>query len=620
MKIMAFTRILAGIALLLVATGGAAAADPKRILLIHSFAQDFSPWREYAYHIRAELRRQLPKPLEIFETSLATARLADKTLDDVFEQYLGALSAKYKPDLVVTIGAPAANFFQKVRQQLFPTIPMIFTGVEKRRVSLSDLTTIDAVVPSTVDHGGIIDHILRLLPATDHVAVVIGNSPNEKSWVEPISNELKPFTGRVTFTWFNDLPFEDMLKRAAALPPRSAILFIYVSVDAAGVSQEGENVVNRLHAVANAPIFSWIDLDFGQGIVGGLLVPLVDVASQVARVADRILRGEVPSKISIQPVGFGTPKYDWRELQRWDISESRLPPGSEIIYREPSPWQKYKLQIVVAAAALLLQSGMIAWLLYEHRRRYIAELTARGAISELTQLNRMAAAGQLSASIAHEINQPLAAISASASAAQRWLKARTPNVDEALAALTGIVNSSHRASDIVSNLRAMFKKDAQQKGRIEVNNVILSVLELVRIELQKPSIEIRTQLANGLPAVSGNEVQLQQLVLNLIMNAKDAMFLMPAHRELLIKSEQIEPGSIQVSIEDSGHGISPSDLKNVFQPMFTTKVQGMGMGLAICRSIVEAHDGRIWVDAGSRHGAAFRFSLPASGANAGPSS
>ena len=125
MNIMAFTRILSGIVLLLVATGGAAAADPKRILLIYLFAQDFSPWREYEYHIRAELRRQLPEPLEIFEASLATARLADNTLDDVFAQYLGSLSARYKLDLVVTIGAPAANFFLKVRQQIFPTVPMI---------------------------------------------------------------------------------------------------------------------------------------------------------------------------------------------------------------------------------------------------------------------------------------------------------------------------------------------------------------------------------------------------------------------------------------------------------------------------------------------------------------
>ena len=180
------------------ACSAALAADAKQMLLIHSFGQEFSPWREYSYHIRAELRRQLPGSVEIFEASLATARLTDKTLDDVFAQYLGTLSARYNLDLVVTIGAPAANFFLKVREQTFPAVPMIFTGVEKRRVSLSDLTTSDVVVPSMVDHVGIIDHIQRLLPATDHVAVVTGNSPNEKFWVESISNELKPFTGRVT--------------------------------------------------------------------------------------------------------------------------------------------------------------------------------------------------------------------------------------------------------------------------------------------------------------------------------------------------------------------------------------------------------------------------------------
>ena len=463
MKIMTFSRILAGTMLLLVATGGAAAADPKRILLIHSFAQDFSPWREYEYHIRAELRRQLPKPLDIFEASLATARLADETLDDGFKQYLGALSARYKFDLVVTIGAPAANFFLKVRQQIFPTVPMIFTGVEKRRVSLSDLTTNDAIVPSTVDHVGIIDHILRLLPATDHVAVVTGNSPNEKFWVEAISNELKPFTGRVTFTWHNELPFEDMLKRAAALPPRSVILFILMSVDAAGVSHEGENVVNRLHAVANAPIFSWIDLDFGQGIVGGPLVPLVEVASQVARVADRILRGEVPSKIGIQPVGFGTPKYDWRELRRWDISESRLPPGREIHFRNLTAWEQYRTWILLTIAALTAQAALISWLVFERHRRHLAEIQSRNAMNELTYINRRSAAGQLSASIAHEVNQPLTGIATSASAALRWLRRETPNLEKAGAALEQIITASHRAADIITSVRAMFRKDTSDE-------------------------------------------------------------------------------------------------------------------------------------------------------------
>ncbi len=265
------------------------------------------------------------------------------------------------------------------------------------------------------------------------------------------------------------------------------------------------------------------------------------------------------------------------------------------------------MEILAIGAAILFQTGLIIWLIYEHRRRHTAELTARGAISELTQMNRIAGAGQLSAS----------AISANASAALNWLKARTPNIDEARAALTMIKNDSHRASDVVFNLRAMFKKDGQQSGPVEVNKVILSVLKLVRIELQEQDIEVRTQLDDGLPTVTGIEVQLQQVVLNLIMNAKDAMQSASSHRELFVRSEQSEPGWVQVTIEDSGPGISPSDRERIFQPMFTTKAQGMGMGLSICRSIMEAHGGRISVASDSQTGAAFQFSLPASRTKAG---
>ncbi len=177
--------------------------------------------------------------------------------------------------------------------------------------------------------------------------------------------------------------------------------------------------------------------------------------------------------------------------------------------------------------------------------------------------------------------------------------------------MTKIASQSHRASDIITNLRAMFKKDTQQKGPVDLNKVILSVLDFVGVELRKHGIEARTRLENGLPTVIGSEVQLQQVVLNLVMNAKDALRSASSRRDLLMKSEQSEPGWVQVSIEDSGTGISASDLQTVFRPMFTTKSHGMGMGLSICRSIVEAHRGRIWVVSSSESGTTFRFSLPA---------
>ena len=288
-------------------------------------------------------------------------------------------------------------------------------------------------------------------------------------------------------------------------------------------------------------------------------------------------------------IGFAAPKFDWREMQRWGISESSLPPGSEIHFRDPTVWERYRLQILEICAAFTLQGLLIFWLIYEHWRRQAAEAAARNTMLELTQMNRIAGAGELSASIAHEVNQPLAAIAVHSSAALNWLKAKTPNVHEACTNLTVIESESHRAGDIIRNLRALFKKDTQVSAALDINQSIVLMLELMRIELQKCDIKVKTELGNGLPPVTGFEVQLQQVIFNLVMNAKEAVQHMPSLRELSIKSELNEHGEVQVSIKDSGTGIGPGDLENVFKPLFTTKPQGMGMGLAICRSIIDRH-------------------------------
>jgi signal transduction histidine kinase len=596
------------------------AAEPKRVMVLHSFGRDFKPWSEYAKAIRMELDRQSPWPMEIIDHSLLTAASADENPEVPFVEYLRALFAKRPVDLIVSIGAPAASFVQRHRQQLFATTPMVFTAVEQRRIQRSSLTENDAVVATAHDFTALIENILHVLPDTKTVAWVLGTSPNEKLWLQDVRRELAPFADRLSFIWYNDRSFTDILKHAASLPPHSAIFWHLMNVDAAGVVHGGDTGLPRLYEVANAPIFTFDDSFFGREIVGGPMHSVLSLSRDTVAVVVRILGGEKAGDIKTAARGYAPPIFDWRLMQRWGISERNLPPGSRIYFREPSAWQKYRMEILAIAAAILLQTGLIIWLIYEHRRRHTAELTARGAMSELTQMNRIAGAGQLSASIAHEINQPLAAISANASAALNWLKARTPNIDEARAALTMIKDDSHRASDVVSNLRAMFKKDGQQNAPVEVNKVILSVLTLVRIELQEQNIEVRTQLDDGLPTVTSTEVQMQQVVLNLIMNAKDAMQSAPSRRELFVRSEQSEPGWVQVSIEDSGPGISPSDLERIFQPMFTTKSQGMGMGLSICRSIMEAHGGRIWVASGGQTGAAFRFSLPASETEAGLSS
>ena len=224
-------------------------------------------------------------------------------------------------------------------------------------------------------------------------------------------------------------------------------------------------------------------------------------------------------------------------------------------------------------------------------------------------MNRVATAGELSASIAHEVNQPLTGIVTRASAARRWLAGERPDIDKARAALDQIEVAGHRASEIVKNVRSMFRKDTQDKSPVDINKLSWTVLGLVHIDLRKHQIDLQSELGDQLPPVLGNQVQLQQVILNLIMNAIDSMRSVQP-RVLSVKSKLNGHDSVQVSIEDTGIGIDPSKHDQIFKPLFTTKEHGMGMGLSICRSIIESHDGRIWVSPGVNGGAIFQFELP----------
>ena len=538
-----------------------------------------------------------------------TARSGNENLEVPFVEYLRVLFAKRHPDLIVSIGAPAAEFVQRRRQQLFATTPMVFTAVERRRIQRSSLTENDTVVAIAQNFPAIIENILHVLPDTKTVAVVIGNSPNERFWLEVLRKELASFADRLSFIWYNDRSVADILKHAAALPPHSAIYWHQLNIDAAGVVNEGGKALPALYAVANAPIFAFNDAFFGGEVVGGPMNSVVESSRLTAAVAIRILGGEKAGDIKIPPIGFATPKFDWRQMQRWGISEKNLPPGSEIYFRELTVFERYPAQILAICGALLVQAMLIGWLIYEHRRRHVAEVMARHSMAELTRMDRIATAGELSASFAHEIRQPLTGIVASASAARRWLEREKPDIDKMKAALNQIESAGHRANDIIVNIRSMFRKDTQDKSWIDINILIRTVLELVYIDLQKHQIELKSGLDDQLQPVLGNRVQLQQVILNLIMNAINSMRSVQP-RTLSIKSKLNGHDSVQVSIEDTGVGIDPANLSQIFKPLFTTKDHGMGMGLSICHSIIERHEGKIWVTAGNKGGTIFHFELP----------
>ena len=461
---------------------GETAAEPKNILFLHSFGPNFQPWATWSREISHELIRQSPWPLDIQEQSLLTARGGDDPSEVKLVEYLGALYTRQPPDLIVAMGAPAARFVQQHRLDLFPTTPMLLAAVEVSRVDKSMLSAQDAVVAVRTDYAVLFENILRLLPETKAIAIIVGNSPGNEavSWAGEQRRMLGPLLGnRVELIFYNELPFENILKQVASLPPHSAIFYQQMVVDGAGAIYGDKEPLKRIYEVANAPIFSFDQSYLDGQIVGGPMWSSAEGAGPTAAVGVRILGGEKPGDIKVPPIGFSAPKYDWRQLQRWNISESRLPPGSEILFREPTAWQRYSWQIALIIAVILLQAGLISALLHEHRRRQLAEVQARQRMAELAHVNRFSTAGELTASIAHEINQPLGSILTNAETAQVILKSASPDIAELNEIVGDIVRDDRRATEVIRSMRNLLKKSPFELKDIDLNDLVRDTVQFL---------------------------------------------------------------------------------------------------------------------------------------------
>ena len=268
------------------------------------------------------------------------------------------------------------------------------------------------------------------------------------------------------------------------------------------------------------------------------------------------------------------------------ISYSPLRPGSQRV-----------------EAALMIARDLTEYML--------ASEALREAQMQLAHVNRVTTMGQLAASVAHEVNQPVAATVANADAGLRWLDARPPNLDEVRQSLESIVKDGHRAGDVIDRIGALIKKVPPRNVQLDINEIVLEVIALTRSEVLRNGVSLQTQLANGLPLVQGDRIQLQQVILNLIVNAIEATSgASEGARELLVSTGKDASNAVLVAVRDLGPGLDPEGLGRLFDAFYTTKPGGMGMGLSICRSIIEAHGGRIWATANVPQGAVFQFTLP----------
>jgi signal transduction histidine kinase len=595
------------IACLLSTLPSAAEPLPRTILVLHQSI----PYTEFFGKLFASLQSTLKAgstiPITIYSESLGHRHFKGADYDSLVYEFIKEKYRSRGLRAIVADGYDALQFAARLRDELEnPSLPIVFSGIDDRSVAEFPPNVTGMTVRARTRQ--VLITARALVPGLRRIAIV-GDPLEEQPYRRQHKKELPSIDKEVQLIDLTGLPMKELLFQVATLPDDAAIFYTTLSHSRDGAYYDPNDALALIAQAANRPIVIDQETRLGHGGTGGFLLQAAPAGEAIARVLLRLLNGESISTIPITAGAFAKPIFDWRELRRWNIGEARLPVGSEVRFREYSAWEQYRQYILLFCVALVLQTALIGWLIYEIRRRQSAEIQSRSAMAELTFMNRRVAAGQLSASLTHEFSQPLAGIVTRASAALRWIRAENPNLERAEAALEGIVAAGHRASDIITSVRAMFKKDAPQKASADINELIRTVLSIVRVELQKHCVELHTRFDEHLPTVQGDKVQLQQVILNLVMNAIESMHSVQP-RVLTIQTEQTGAGLVHVSIEDTGTGIDPSNLERIFKPLFTTKPNGMGMGLSICQSIIESHDGRIWVSPAANRGSIFQFELP----------
>lgn len=356
---------------------GAEAASLRRVLILHSFSRDFAPFDHMTSVFRTELARRSPEPITFAEANLDLGRPVNESEEPAILEYLNARFRDSPPDVVVTIGGPAARFHQRHRSRLFPASPAVFGALDERVVRQLPLSSNDAVVASRLELPRLVDNILQLMPDTQTIAVVIGASALERFWLGELQREFAPYSGRIKFDWLNDLSLTQMGERIANLPPRSAVLYAALIVDAAGVPRERQEALASLRAAAKSPFFGFYESELGEGVVGGPYYSQRRGGELLARAVLRTLATPERDRPQFDVTGFEPAVYDARELERWSIDPSRLPPGSEVRFKVPSVWEQHRTLIVAGLGLMILQAALITGLLIQRGRRRRAEQEAQ---------------------------------------------------------------------------------------------------------------------------------------------------------------------------------------------------------------------------------------------------
>jgi signal transduction histidine kinase len=615
------------LAFLLLAAGmcPATGAAGHSVLILFDEDKDLPGLAVINRSLREGLQAEFHADVTFYSESLQLSQFAKPGYDAFLQDYFRRKYDGTHIDLIVAVMEPSLDFLLRQRASLFAGVPIVFSGVDSSDLEGKTLPEGVTGVMMKRTFAPTLELALKLQPDTKHVFVIGGSSRFDRRMQEIARRDFQPFEGRTSFTWLTTQPMDELTGWVSTLPEHSVIFYLTLFTDGAGQPFVTHEALKRIVGVANSPVYVAVDQYVGTGAVGGSVYSVHSLGDQAAQISARILRGEAPA--DIPPVGLSAyaPLFDWRQIQRWKLDEDLLPENSTLSYRTPSAWETYRWYIAGGVTLFLLQSSLLVGLLVNRAQRRRAERArqlseelrrraeeeAQRQREELAHALRLTTLGELTASISHELNQPLTAIAANAQAAQKLFENDRANPD-LVEALEDLVGDSIRAAEIIRRLQGLFRKKPGVRVQLDVNELVDDVLNLLGSDLRYRQIQVHFSRGEPPMKVVGDSVQLRQVIINLLRNAEEAIAsVTDGPREIRITTSHTGDERIVIAIRDSGAGVGETDLERIFEHFVSSKPQGLGMGLAISRSIVEAHGGRIWAEPNEGRGLTLQIQIPA---------
>jgi signal transduction histidine kinase len=581
-------RSCAALFVLLLACSAPAQAQVRHVLLLQSLDRGNLTMDGFTGKFRIDVEQRSATRVSFMQAVVNPSGFAISPEKPIVDYLASAFAGQPKPDLVVTIGGPATVFARKYARQLFPDSPLLLTAVSTRFVGAAPLGDHETAVASDNDMAAIVDDMLRLFPQTKTVFMVMGSGPLGRFWRAEMERDFARFKGRVGFVWSDEMSFAEILHRVAILPPDSAVYFLTFGTDGQGGVFAEDRVLAEIHDAANAPLFGALSPEIGHGIVGGSVMDVERMAGNAADAAIRLLDGQPPSQVRVAPQKTGPAVFDWRELQRWHIDESRLPPGSVVRFRAPGVWDRFKWVIVGGTLVLTAQSFLIgALLISSTKRRRVEQLlrenvadldVARGSLSNLSR-SLMEAQEQERTRVARELHDDVsqrmsflamdlarlrATISASASDAQ----AQAQSLYDSVVALGRDVQGiSHRLHS--SNIDRLGLAGAARSFCRDVSN---------RHDLQVEYVDedVPSRLPDGV-AISLFRV-LQEALSNTLKHAA------ARHCSVVLRGSA---DAVSLRIADDGRGFTTDAVR-----------KGQGLGLISMQERLKLVNGTVVIESG----------------------